>query len=432
MNVLNIIDKKKNNLQLTAEEIKYIVNGYVSGDVTDYQMSAFLMAVCINSLDETELHHLTSSYIESGEVIDFKGEFKHIADKHSTGGVGDKTSLIIGPIVASCGVVMAKMSGRGLGHTGGTVDKLESISGFNVELSEDDFMDVVRKCNLSIVGQSKGLVEADKKIYALRDVTATVDSIPLIAASIMSKKLASGSDTILLDVKVGSGAIMPTFEKSVDLAKTMVSIGKSHNKKTMAVLSDMTQPLGYTIGNKLEVIEAYKFLNGEEISEDLYELVIVICKHIVSQCLEISLTEAEELVVDKLESKAALKSFEEFITLQGGEVSSIEKDYADVNVKQVIEITANTDGYIYNIDALKIANIARDLGAGRFTKADVIDYNVGIVLAKKVNAQVTAGEVLARVYVNDKGLDNLVDKMQSCFTISDEINRDIKVIYEIY
>lgn len=432
MNVLDIIDKKKKNIELNSDEIKFIVNGYVDGSVTDYQMSAFLMAVCINSLSENELHHLTQTYIDSGDVIDFKGEFKHIADKHSTGGVGDKTSLIVGPIVASCGVVMAKMSGRGLGHTGGTVDKLESISGFKVELSENEFMDVARNCNLAIVGQSKGLVEADKKIYALRDVTSTVDSIPLIAASIMSKKLASGSDTILLDVKVGNGAIMPTYEMSVELAKTMVAIGISHGKKTSAVLSDMNQPLGYSIGNKLEVIESYRFLNGDDVSADLYELSTTISANIVASCLEIAYQDALEMVKAKIENKEALKYFEKFVTLQGGDFASIEKDYCDVNVSEVIEVKALKSGYVHNINALSIANIARDLGAGRFTKEDVIDYNVGIVLNKKVNDAVSEGEVIARIYKNSKGNSNIVENIQESFEISDVQNNEIKVIYEIY
>ncbi len=431
MNVLNIIDKKKKNIELTKEEINFIINGYVDGSVKDYQMSAFLMAVCINSLTDNELYYLTQCYINSGDVIDFKGEFKHIADKHSTGGVGDKTSLIVGPIVASCGVVMAKMSGRGLGHTGGTVDKLESITGFKTELSDSEFMNVVRENNLSIIGQSKGLVVADKKIYALRDVTSTVDSIPLIAASIMSKKLASGSDTILLDVKVGNGAILPTYEKSVELAKTMVSIGKNHGKKTTAVLSDMNQPLGSSIGNKLEVIGAYQFLNGKY-CDDLYELSTTICANIVSNCLEISYEEALDIVKDKIESKEALKYFNSFIQAQGGDISSIEKDYDDVVVDNVLEVRASQSGYIYNIDALSIANIARDLGAGRLTKEDSIDFNVGIVLHKKVNDVVNEGDLLAKVYVNQKGKDNVILNIEKTFDIRNEINDEIKIIYEIY
>lgn len=430
MNVLNIIDKKKKNIELSKAEIEFLINGYVDGSVKDYQMSAFLMAVCINSLSDVELYHLTQCYINSGDVIDFKGEFKHIADKHSTGGVGDKTSLIVGPIVASCGVVMAKMSGRGLGHTGGTVDKLESIVGFRTELTDNEFMDVVRENNLSIIGQSKGLVVADKKIYALRDVTSTVDSIPLIAASIMSKKLASGSDTILLDVKVGNGAILPTYEKSVELAKTMVSIGKNHGKKTTAVLSDMNQPLGYSIGNKLEVIEAYQFLDGKH-CEDLYELSTTICANIVSNCLEISYEEALKLVEEKIESKEALKYFESFIKAQGGDISSIESDYDDVKVKEILEVRADTSGYVYNIDALAVANIARDLGAGRLTKEDEIDFNVGIVLHKKVNDLVSEGDLLAKVYVNNKGNDNVVLNIKETFDIKNEKNNQIKVIYEI-
>ncbi|MFV0424811.1 MAG: thymidine phosphorylase [Bacilli bacterium] len=431
MNTLDIIDKKKKNIELTEAEIKFLIEGYVNENVKDYQMSAFLMAVCINSLTDNELHHLTQAYIDSGDTIDFKGEFKHIADKHSTGGVGDKTSLIIGPIIASCGVVMAKMSGRGLGHTGGTVDKLESISGFKIELSDSEFMDIVRKNNLSIIGQSKGLVPADKKIYALRDVTATVDSIPLIAASIMSKKLASGSDTILLDVKVGNGAILPTYEKSVELAKTMVSIGRSHGKKTSAVLSDMNQPLGYSIGNKLEVIEAYKFLNGEY-SEDLYTLSTSICASIVSNCLDISHDEAMKIIKQKLESKEALECFKSFITMQGGDFDSIEKDYDLVSVEKVYEIKASSSGYVFSIDALKIANIARDLGAGRFTKEDSIDYNVGIVLYAKVNSYVDKGDLIAKVYANKKGTTDITKNIEESFVISDKKNEEIGVIYEIY
>ncbi|MFV0499601.1 MAG: thymidine phosphorylase [Bacilli bacterium] len=432
MNIIDIIDKKKKKNFLTENEIKYFVDEYVNNNICDYQMSALLMAICINGLNDKELQSLTKAYINSGDTIDFNGQFKHIADKHSTGGVGDKTSLIIGPIVASCGVTMAKMSGRGLGHTGGTVDKLESINGFRTSLLDNEFIEIVKKNNFSIIGQSKDLVVADKKIYALRDVTGTVDSIPLIAASIMSKKIASGSDTIVLDVKFGSGAILPTYDMSVELAKTMVNIGKGYGKKTVAIISDMNQPLGYSIGNKLEIIEVIKFLKGEH-SDDLYTLVLSICIYIISSCLDISKSEAEILITSNLNNGKALSHFKNFVHLQGGDYFSIESDYEFVDVKNVFEIKAPTSGYIHDIDALKIATIARDLGAGRIVKEDKIDFNVGIVLENKVNDYVKIGDVIAKVYANDKGFKNIVEKMHSCFNISDNKNSEIKMIYdEIY
>ncbi len=430
MNIIELIEKKKNNLNLSKEELEFIVNGYVEGSVTDYQMSSFLMAVCINGLSDEETTMLTSIYIDSGDVVDFENRFKHIADKHSTGGVGDKTSLIVGPLVASCGVVMAKMSGRGLGHTGGTIDKLESVTGFKTELSEEEFVDVVSNNNIAIIGQTKDLVVADKKIYALRDVSGTVDSIALISASIMSKKLACGSDNILIDVKVGAGALMDTYERSVELAKSMVKIGKAHGKNTVAVLSDMNQPLGYTVGNKLEVIEAYNFLDGDY-AADLYELCVTISAKLVSLCLEISMEDATKMVCEKLESKEALRVFKTFITSQGGDLNSIEKSYDDVKVSNRLEILSDYEGYITDINALEIANIARDLGAGRIKKSDVIDNNVGIVLCKKVNDYVNVKDVLAVVYFNEKGTSNLEEKVKKSYKFDSKRNEMLKVIYDI-
>ncbi len=430
MNVIEIIEKKKNNEVLTKSELEYIVNGYVDGLVTDYQMSAFLMAVCINGLTDDETAMLTSIYIDSGDVVDFEGKFKHIADKHSTGGVGDKTSLIVGPLVASCGVVMAKMSGRGLGHTGGTIDKLESVTGFQTELSEEEFIDVVSNNNIAIIGQTKDLVVADKKIYALRDVSGTVDSIALISASIMSKKLACGSDNILIDVKVGAGALMDTYERSVELAKSMVKIGKAHGKNTVAVLSDMNQPLGYSIGNKLEVIEAYNFLKGEY-AKDLYELCVTISAKLVSLCLEISNDEALKMVEDNLNNQKALQVFERFIASQGGDINSIEATFDDVEVQNRLEILSDEEGYITDINALEIANIARDLGAGRIKKSDVIDNNVGIVLHQKVNDYVKPGDLLAVVYFNEKGANDLATKIKKSYKFANKRNEMLKVIYDI-
>ncbi len=430
MNVINIIEKKKKNIVLSNEELKFIVEGYIDGSVTDYQMSAFLMAVCIHGLSDVETFELTRLYVESGYVVDFDGKFKHVADKHSTGGVGDNTSLIIGPLVASCGVAMAKMSGRGLGHTGGTVDKLESIDGFKIELSEEEFTANVINHNLSIIGQSKDLVIADKKIYALRDVTGTVDSIPLIAASIMSKKIASGSDTILIDVKVGRGAILKEYKESVALAEMMVKIGEAHNKKTRVILSEMDYPLGLSVGNKLEVIEALKFLQGEHAS-DLYELCIAISANLVSLCLEITYEEAEQMVIDNLESGKAFEYFKTFIEAQGGDFASIEKEYNQVDVKEKIEIVSDCNGYIIDIDALHVANLVRDTGAGRLTKADEIDYNVGVVLNKKINDYVEKGDVLCTLYLNEKGVQNICENIKSAYQFSSEVNNNVKVIHNI-
>ncbi len=427
MNAIDIIEKKKQNVKLSAEEIQFIINGYVSGDVPDYQMAAFLMAIRLTGLSNEELSCLTQTYIESGDVIDFGNEVFPTADKHSTGGVGDKVSLIIAPIVASCGVYMPKMSGKGLGHTGGTVDKLESIKGFNTSLSEKEFMDIVKNIHMAIIGQTKDIALADKKIYALRDVTGTVDSIPLIAASIMSKKLASGASNIVIDVKTGRGAIFEDYNTCLELAKTMVNIGKSHNRNVAAFLTDMNNPLGYTVGNKLEVIEARKFLNGEY-ADDLYEVCLNISAKILEMAFSISYEDATSKIENVIKSKTALKKFDDFIEAQGGDLADIPVEY-DMLETNKVEILSTESGYVNSIDALGIAEVARHLGAGRFTKEDVLNYNVGVRIVAKPGTKIEKGEILAVIYFDDCNKVDLAEFSQ-LFTINNKLEFKKNMIYD--
>ncbi len=429
MDTVSIIEKKKLGKILTEEELGFIIDGYVDGSVTDYQMAAFLMAVRLNGLSDVETSLLTKIYVNSGDTVEFEESISNTADKHSTGGVGDKVSLIIAPIVASLGVYMPKMSGKGLGHTGGTVDKLESIKGFNTELSEEEFVRIIKENQMAIIGQTKDIAVADKKIYALRDVTSTVDSIPLIAASIMSKKLASGANNIVIDVKTGKGAFFEEYDKCYELANKMVSIGKAYNKNIAAFLTDMNSPLGYTVGNKLEVIESRKFLNGEY-SKDLYEVCVGISKKIVEMTLNISEDEAQMLILDSLESKKALEKFDAFVKAQGGDINDIPDNYDDVDAVK-IEYKAEKSGYINKMDALGIAYLARDLGAGRLTKEDEIDSNVGIRLTKKCGDYVENGEVLGIIYMNKKEVNISNGDFNKFFDINENLEFKNTMIYDI-
>jgi pyrimidine-nucleoside phosphorylase len=431
MRMVDIITKKRNGYTLQEEEISYFINGYVNGDVPDYQAAALLMAIYYNGMNEQEVTDLTKSMVNSGDIISLNKIVGHKADKHSTGGVGDKTSLIIGPLVAAAGVPVAKMSGRGLGHTGGTLDKLESIEGLQIEMSGDKFIDNVNKHKISIIGQTANLVPADKKLYALRDVTATVDSIPLIASSIMSKKIASGADSIVLDVKVGSGAFMKTVEEAKVLAETMVKIGKSLNRNTVAILSNMEEPLGKEIGNANEIKEVVHVLQGKG-PEDLTKLSLTIASY-MTVLAEVYNTfdEAYYELEQMLHNGKALAKFEEFIIAQDGD-SSFLKDLSLLpQAKYHFDIVTDSDGVITSIDALKIGTSAMLLGAGRRTKEDKIDHSVGVTLHKKVADEVKKGNVIATINSNSEDVTDSINLIHQAFEISKNMITPKQLIYEI-
>lgn len=400
MRMYDIIFKKRQGHTLTKEEIQYFIKGYTKGDIPDYQASAFMMALFFQKMNTEETVLLTEAMAKSGDTLDLSNIKGIKVDKHSTGGVGDTTTLILGPMVAAAGAPVAKMSGRGLGHTGGTIDKLESFKGFQTEISEKDFIGNVNKIKLSIASQTGDLAPADKKLYALRDVTATVDNLSLIAASIMSKKLAAGADAIVLDVKTGSGAFMKSLEESIDLAKTMVDIGNKMGKETIAVISNMDQPLGRAVGNALEVVEAIETLRGKG-PKDLYELCLVLG----SQMLVLAkVAEDEKQARRKLEGVikdgSALEKLKEFVEIQGGDAKAVDQVELLPQARFIVDILSPQDGFVKNIEAEKIGKCALLLGAGRETKDSVIDLGVGIYLEKKVGQTVKKGEILARIYSN--------------------------------
>lgn len=398
----DIIEKKRDNFELNPEEIKFFINGYINNEIADYQMSAFLMAVYFNGMTLKECEILTECMLHSGEVMDLSPINGIKVDKHSTGGVGDKTTLIVTPIVAACGVKVAKMSGRGLGHTGGTVDKLYSIPGMNVEISRDRFFDIVNTVGCCVMSQSGNLVPADKKIYALRDVTATVDSMPLIASSIMSKKIASGADCIVLDVKVGSGAFMKTKEDAISLSKIMVSIGEKFNKKIVALITDMDMPLGHAIGNSVEVWESCEVLKGRG-PEDLREVSVCLAANMLCSAGKGSLEECTELVKEIINSGKALEKFREMVLAQGGNLSEFESPNYLMNLNNYeYKVFSDEEGYIFKLDTEKIGKAAMILGAGREKKEDSIDYNAGIILSKKTGDLIKKGELIATFYSSDR------------------------------
>ncbi len=409
MTMYDIIEKKKNRLILTKEEISFFVNKYVNNEIPDYQMSSLLMAIALNGMNAKEVTDLTLVMADSGEKIKF--DF-NVVDKHSTGGVGDKTTLIILPIVASLNCKIAKMSGKGLGFTGGTIDKLKSIPGFNTELDLKKFIDQIKDINVSLISQTKNIAIADKKIYALRDVTATVDSIPLIASSIMSKKIASGASNLVLDIKVGSGAFMKDIVSATELGQTMVNIGKNASINTVAVLTDMSQPLGNNIGNALEVIEAIDVLNGKG-PADLREISIELATYMVSLYHKITYDMAKTKVIEVLENKQALNKFYQFVQYQGGNLSLLK-----ANPKYKYQVYSNKEGYITKINTEEVGKIALLLGTGRLTKDDSIDYEAGIVLNKKINDFVKVNDLLATFYTN-KEID-LCDKYLNSIEISNQ------------
>lgn len=429
--MVDIIEKKRNGHVLNDSEIKFFINGYINDEIPDYQVSALLMAIYYQGMNKEEIASLTNYMLHSGDIIDLS-QIKGIkVDKHSTGGVGDKTSLVLGPLVSSCGAKLAKMSGRGLGHTGGTLDKMESIPGMTIAIEGDDFINQVNEIGMAIVGQTGHLVPADKKLYALRDVTGTVESIPLIASSIMSKKLASGSDTILLDVKVGSGAFMKNIESARELAKTMVEIGKSFNKDTRAMLSDMDQPLGLAVGNILEVIEAVNTLKGNG-PKDFVELCISAAKIMLVQAkLVNSEDEAEKLLYSKIENGEAFEKLKEFVKAQGGDVTYIENIDKFPKAKYILPVISQKEGFVNKIDALGIGTYAMRLGAGRAVLTDVIDYTSGIVLNKKIGDYVTKGEILCYIHTNKENYPEIIVGLDELFDILPTKSESHKIIYEI-
>ena len=423
MRAVDLIQKKRDGQELSSSEIKWLVEGYVAGTVPDYQMSAFAMAVYFKGMTTREISDLTMNMVKTGQEFDLSAIEGIKVDKHSTGGVGDKVTLILAPLVASFGVPVAKMSGRGLGHTGGTLDKLEAIKGYQVERSQEDFIQQVQDIGVSVIGQSDQLVKADKLLYALRDVTATVDTIPLIASSVMSKKIAAGADAILLDVTVGEGAFMKTVEEARELAQTMVNLGKAVGRKTVAVITDMSQPLGRAIGNRLEILEAIEILQGkgrEDISHFICELAQIM----------LSLADVEKTVEEvrqHLENGQALAKFEEMVAAQGGDLEDL---YRPVNVAHVVDIPAQETGVISALPAMDFGLYAMRLGAGRAVKTDALDYETGIVFEKKVGDSVQKGEIVAKVYTNGKISSELVTEFQKYVKINDGV-QSLREIIEI-
>jgi len=431
MRMVDLILKKRNGKELTESEIKYIITGYTKGDIPDYQMSALTMAIYFRGMNEKETAILTTRMVESGETIDLSEINGHKVDKHSTGGVGDKTSLIVAPLVASVGIPVAKMSGRGLGHTGGTLDKLESIQGFKVELSKQEFIHNVNKYKIAIAGQSGNLAPADKKLYSLRDVTATVDSIPLIASSIMSKKIASGADSIVLDVKTGSGAFMKSFEEAQKLAEEMVAIGKNLGRKTIAVISDMNQPLGFEVGNSNEVREAIKVLQGEDI-KDLKTLSLELASHmaVLAEVFSDYDTAYKQLEQNLINGKA-YNVFKEFVSAQYGNVEMIEDPDKLPSSTFHLEVKAVQEGYVQGIDAEAIGIAAMYLGAGRSTKDDIIDHGVGITLKKKVGDKVKTGDVIAILHSNKNDAIDSINKVKEAYTLNKIETKSPSLIYKV-
>ena len=432
MKMVDIISKKRAGMEISTEEINFFVENYTKGNIPDYQVSALLMAICFQKMNMRETSDLTMAMVNSGDVLDLSNIDGIKVDKHSTGGVGDTTTLVLTPMVAALGIPVAKMSGRGLGHTGGTIDKLESFTGFSVEISEEKFMDNVNKNKIAIMGQTADLAPADKKLYALRDVTATVENISLISSSIMSKKIAAGADAIVLDVKIGDGAFMKSFEDAKELAEAMVSIGKNVNRKTIAVISDMDQPLGFAVGNALEVKEAIDTLNGVG-PKDLLELCLTLGSNMVVLAKKAeTVEEAREMLIKVIEDKSALKKLKEFITSQGGDSNQVDNTELLPKAKYVVEVKSEIDGYVSRIDSQHIGLIAMELGAGRATKEDKIDLAVGIVLNKKRGDKVSKDETLAYIHANNEGkIEKATKDIIESYHITRDDTEAVPLIYGI-
>ena len=422
MNVLEIIDKKRIGNELNKEELTYVLDNFLSGEIKDYQMSSLLMAICINGMSDEETINLTELMINSGETIDLS-EIEGIkVDKHSTGGVGDKTTIALAPLVASCGLKVAKMSGRGLGYTGGTIDKLESIPGFNTNLTREEFIKQVNEIGVAIASQTGNLVPADKKIYALRDVTGTTNSIPLIASSIMSKKIASGADKIIIDVKVGEGAFIKNVDDARKLSEIMIKIGKHFNKEVLCVLTNMNQQLGYAIGNSLEVLECIDFLNGTG-PKDFSSLVFFLAVSMVAVGKNISIEDAKKIVQEKIDNKEALNKFKEMVKAQGGNLDELLEPSNGISIK------ATKTGFIKNIDTEKIGRMVKELGAGRSSIDDKIDFNTGVIIKRKEGEYITENEEIMKVYVGKK--DIVINDFVNCVEISMQGSEPNDLIIEV-
>lgn len=431
MRAVDIIEKKKHGKVLTFEEIDFIVQGYTNDTIPDYQMSAFLMTIYFNGMNKEETANLTQSFVNSGDQVDLSAINGIKVDKHSTGGVGDKISLIVVPLVASVGIPVAKMSGRGLGHTGGTIDKLESINGFKVELTNEEFINNVNKYKMAIVGQSANLTPADKKIYALRDVTSTVDSIPLIASSIMGKKIASGADAIVLDVKLGSGAFMKSLEEAKALARTMVDIGKSLNRNTVAVITNMNQPLGYEIGNANEIKEAIEVLRGNG-AEDETTVALTIASYMaVLGGVFNDFDKAYDHMKKIIENGEAIAKLKELIEIQGGDPEVVDNTDLLPKAKNHIEVKSIKSGYVNSFDTESVGITAMLLGAGRMTKEDVIDYAAGITLKKKIGDKVENGDTLCILHTNKDDYKDAYDRIINAFNIEADKPEKEEYIFDI-
>lgn len=413
MNILQIIEKKKNSIELSEQEINYFIENYTNGSIPDYQISSLLMAIRLNGMTDDETFYLTKAMIESGDVIDLSSIDGFKIDKHSTGGVGDKVTLIVTPIVAALGIPVAKFSGKGLGITGGTIDKLESIKGLRTELTSEEFIKNVNEYKIAVAGQTANLVPADKKLYALRDVTGTVDSIPLIAASIISKKIASGADGIVLDVKCGSGAFMKTEESAQVLADTMTAIGEKLGRKVVAHISDMDNPLGRMIGNKLEVLEAIELLGGnmEKTHQDLYDECVAVASYMYQVSTGKSEEEATKAVEGTIKDGSALAKLYDLIKIQGGDV----EDLYQKETKHTVEVKATVSGEVAKVTALLIGEVSVALGAGRLTKESALDYDAGVELVAKAGDTITEGDVIAKLYSNSEITAAEIEKVQAAY-----------------
>ena len=431
MRMYDIIEKKRNGEKLSPEEIEFFISGYVEGEIPDYQISALLMAIYFSGMDDEETAVLTKAMMLSGDTVDLSEFGEFTVDKHSTGGVGDKTSLVVAPVMASLGCKMAKMSGRGLGHTGGTVDKLESIPGFKTSITPEEFFEQVRKTGVAVIGSTANLAPADKKLYALRDVTATVGSIPLIASSIMSKKLAAGAHNIVLDVKIGSGAFMKTEEQGRKLAEKMVNIGKSFNRNIAAVITNMDRPLGCAIGNSLEVLEAVSVLKGNEVP-DFDGVCVALASTLLSLCYGIGHEESEKRVLESIHSGAALAKFREWIKAQGGSDEFVDNPEALGTAKYITEYKAQGSGYISFMNTEMIGKAAAALGAGREKTTDSVDHTAGIVLRKKTGDAVRSGDVIAVLYTNKEASEIEAARLLSeAITYSAEKPAEESLVYGI-
>lgn len=430
MNFLDIIQKKKENKALSEEEIKFFIENYVKGEIPDYQVSAFLMAVYFNKLNLDETYYLTKAMIDSGDRVDLSEVPGSKVDKHSTGGVGDTVTLVLGPLLASVGLVFAKMSGRGLGHTGGTLDKLESIPGFNINIGGKEFVKILKKSNIAVIGQTENIVPADKLLYALRDATATVDNVSLIASSILSKKIALGTDGLVLDVKVGSGAFMKDVPSAVELSELMVNLGKKFGRNTKAIITSMNEPLGDAIGNSLEVIEAINILKGKK-SGHLKEIALRIgSKLMIMEGLAKTEDEARKVLEGKISDGSAIEKFKEMVELQGGNSSYIDDTDKFKKSSIIKDITSEETGFVKSIEAIEIGIASRDLGAGRHKKGDVLDLSAGIYLHKKVGDFVEKGEKIATIYTEKENeVAGAIERIKAAYAFSDK-REDYKLIIE--